>query len=59
LLGYRPGEPGDDKIPCVENVITSADPHTEHNTNYKSDRKFVFGAFMQFKFKTGFKLYWN
>jgi hypothetical protein len=31
LLGYRPGEPGDDKVPCVVNRIGFADPHTEHN----------------------------
>jgi hypothetical protein len=31
LLGYRPGEPGDDKVPCVVNKIGFADPHAEHN----------------------------
>jgi hypothetical protein len=31
LLGYRPGEPGDDRVPCVVNKIGFADPHTEHN----------------------------
>jgi hypothetical protein len=30
-LGYLPGEPGDDRVPCVVNEIGFADPHTEHN----------------------------
>jgi hypothetical protein len=30
LLGYRPGEPGDDRVPCVVNSIGYADPHTKN-----------------------------
>jgi hypothetical protein len=30
LLGYRPGDPGEDRVPCVVKKIGYPDPHTEH-----------------------------
>jgi hypothetical protein len=59
LLGYRPGEPGDDRVPCVENTIGTADPHTGQNINYRLEGNFIFGTYEQLKFKKKLQLQWQ
>jgi hypothetical protein len=59
LLGYRPGEPGENRVPCVENSIMPADPHTGHNTNYRLEGNFIFRTHKQLKFKTQLQLHWH
>jgi len=59
LLGYRPGEPGDDRVPCVENSIGPADPHTKQNINYRLEGNFIFGTCKQLKFNTQVQLHWH
>lgn len=57
LFGYRPGDPGDDRVPCVLNEIGYADPHTKHKKYIISQGKVpCLDTKIQFRFKTHISL---